>query len=55
MAAPSRKRIVVTGVGVVSPVGQGIDSFWRNITAGECGINQISAFDTEGYSCIIFC
>ena len=53
MTAPSRKRIVVTGIGVVSPVGQGIDSFWRSITAGECGINKISAFDTEGYSCTI--
>ena len=53
MTAQSRKRIVVTGIGVVSPVGQGIDSFWRSITAGECGINKISAFDTEGYSCTI--
>ena len=53
MTAQSRKRIVVTGIGVVSPVGQGVDSFWRSITAGECGINKISAFDTEGYSCTI--
>ena len=53
MATPYRKRIVVTGVGVVSPVGIGIGSFWDKIIAGECGINQISAFDTEGYSCTI--
>ena len=44
---------MVTGIGVVSPLGQGIDSFWQNITAGQCGIDQISAFDTEGYACTI--
>ena len=53
MATSYRKRIVVTGVGVVSPVGIGIGPFWDKIIAGECGINQISAFDTEGYSCTI--
>jgi len=48
-----RRRIVITGVGVVSPLGQGIDSFWQNITAGRCGIDQITAFDSEGYACTI--
>ena len=39
-----RQRVVVTGIGVVSPLGQGIDNFWQNITAGQCGIAPITAF-----------
>ena len=48
-----RQRVVVTGIGVVSPLGQGIDNFWQNITAGQCGIAPITAFDTEGFACTI--
>ena len=44
---------MVTGIGVVSPLGQGVDNFWQNITSGQCGIDSISAFDTEGYPCTI--
>ncbi|MEE2947056.1 MAG: beta-ketoacyl-ACP synthase II [Verrucomicrobiota bacterium] len=53
MPDPSRKRVVVTGIGVVSPIGQGIEPFWENITAGQCGIDPITAFDTQGFSCTI--
>ena len=48
-----RQRVVVTGIGVVSPLGQGIDNFWQNITEGQCGIAPITAFDTEGFACTI--
>jgi 3-oxoacyl-[acyl-carrier-protein] synthase II len=48
-----RQRVVVTGIGVVSPLGQGIDNFWQNITAGQCGIAPITAFDTKGFACTI--
>ena len=44
---------MVTGIGVVSPLGQGVDTFWQNITSGQCGIDSISAFGTEGYACTI--
>ena len=44
---------MVTGIGVVSPLGQGVDNFWENITSGQCGIDSISSFDTEGYACTI--
>ncbi|MED6315026.1 MAG: beta-ketoacyl synthase N-terminal-like domain-containing protein, partial [Verrucomicrobiota bacterium] len=53
MADTTQKRVVVTGIGVVSPLGQGIDCFWQNITAGRCGIDKITAFDTEGFACKI--
>jgi len=41
------RRVVVTGVGVVSPVGCGQDEFWRNLTAGRSGIGEISLFDAS--------
>jgi 3-oxoacyl-[acyl-carrier-protein] synthase II len=41
-------RVVVTGMGVVSPVGNTVDSFWTALAAGKCGIAPISYFDTTG-------
>ena len=43
------KRVVVTGLGVVSPVGNDVPSFWQSLTEGRCGIGPITAFDTTGY------
>ncbi len=47
------RRIVVTGLGVVTPLGNDIDSFWKNVVAGECGVGKITAFDAAAYSCQI--
>ena len=44
MACSSLPRVVVTGVGVVSPVGIGRESFWQNLIAGRSGIHTLSAF-----------
>lgn len=38
-------RVVVTGMGVISPVGNDLDTFWKNITNGVCGIDKIKRFD----------
>ena len=43
------KRVVITGAGVVSPVGSGAEAFFENLTRGVCGIGPITRFDTEGY------
>ena len=43
------RRIVVTGLGVVSPVGSTLDSFWAAIQAGENGIGPITYFDTSAF------
>lgn len=43
------KRVVITGLGVISPVGNQIDEFWQNLLAGKCGIGEITAFDTTDY------
>jgi len=53
MADPTRKRVVVTGLGVITPLGQGISTFWDNLLAGQCGIGPVTEYDTEGYACTI--
>ncbi len=47
------RRVVVTGLGVVTPLGHDIEEFWQNILAGQCGVDRITAFDTSGYDCQI--
>ncbi|MGM0471191.1 MAG: beta-ketoacyl-ACP synthase II [Bacillota bacterium] len=39
-------RVVITGMGVISPVGIGLDNYWSALTAGESGIDNITSFDT---------
>ena len=53
VADSTRKRVVITGLGVITPIGQGIGTFWGNLLAGQCGISTVTAFDTEGYACAI--
>ena len=42
-------RVVVTGLGVVSPLGNDVDTFWRRLVAGESGVGPITRFDTSDY------
>lgn len=39
------QRVVITGVGVISPVGNNINDFWKNLTEGNCGIDTIKGFE----------
>ena len=43
------RRVVITGLGVVSPVGSSVTKFWENLTAGKSGIGRITKFDPEGF------
>jgi 3-oxoacyl-[acyl-carrier-protein] synthase II len=43
------KRVVITGMGVVSPVGNTLDAFWNSLVAGKCGIDFITKFDTADF------
>jgi 3-oxoacyl-[acyl-carrier-protein] synthase II len=43
------RRVLVTGLGVVSPYGSGRRAFWHGLAAGRCAIGPISLFDTEGF------
>ncbi len=47
MAGSQLPRVVVTGVGVLSPVGIGADTFWRNLLAGRSGIDFLKSFSAE--------
>ena len=46
----SRRRVVVTGLGIVSPVGTGVPEAWKNILAGQSGITRITRFDPSPFS-----
>ena len=46
-----KKRVVVTGMGAITPVGDNVKTFWNSIKEGKCGIDFITAFDIEGYKC----
>ncbi len=49
----SKRRVVVTGLGVVSPVGIGVKTAWDNLIAGKSGITQITKFDASAFSSTI--
>ena len=50
MANNSDRRVVVTGLGVVTPLGNDLNSFWQNLIAGQCGIDKITAFDATAFA-----
>ena len=45
-----KKRVVITGLGVVSAVGTGIDEFWKSIISGQSGVSLIDTFDTSKHT-----
>ncbi|MDZ4102773.1 MAG: beta-ketoacyl-ACP synthase II [Hydrogenophaga sp.] len=49
----SRRRVVVTGLGCISPVGNTVDDAWANLLAGRSGIDLITRFDASNFACRI--
>jgi 3-oxoacyl-[acyl-carrier-protein] synthase II len=49
------RRVVVTGLGLVTPLGWGVETSWRRILAGESGAGRITAFDPTDYACQVAC
>ncbi|MDW5443692.1 beta-ketoacyl-ACP synthase II [Polaromonas sp. SM01] len=47
----SRRRVVVTGLGCISPVGNTVSESWANLLAGQSGIDLITQFDASSYAC----
>ena len=44
-------RVVITGLGAVSPLGLTVEEMWAGLSAGRCGIGRIKAFDPTGFPC----
>jgi len=49
------RRVMITGLGLVTPLGWGVDVSWRRLLEGRSGAGRISAFDPTGYGCEIAC
>lgn len=47
------RRVVVTGLGAVTPIGNNVDDFWASLKAGKIGFDHITKFDTTDYKCHI--
>ena len=45
----TERRVVITGIGIVSPLGNDADTLWKNIVAGKCGIQRITQFDASAF------
>jgi 3-oxoacyl-[acyl-carrier-protein] synthase II len=49
----TERRVVITGLGVLTPIGNDVETFWSNLKNGVSGIHTIDAFDTGAYDCKI--
>ncbi|MBP1648957.1 MAG: 3-oxoacyl-(acyl-carrier-protein) synthase 2 [Bacteroidetes bacterium] len=49
------RRVVVTGVGALTPIGLGVDEFWKNLVAGKSGAGPVTYFDASGYDTHFAC
>ncbi len=45
----TERRVAVTGLGVVTPVGNDVETFWKNLISGQCGIRKIESFDASPF------
>ena len=45
----TERRVVITGLGIVAPLGHQVDVFWNNLVAGQCGVDKIASFDASGF------
>lgn len=50
---PPSQRVVVTGLGAIASLGQDVDTFWKNLLAGQCGIDRVTQFDPKDMACQI--
>jgi 3-oxoacyl-[acyl-carrier-protein] synthase II len=48
-----KRRVVVTGLGLVTPVGCGVEPAWKNLLSGHSGARRINTFETDDLACKI--
>jgi len=46
-----RSAVVITGIGVITPIGSGPVEFWNNLLDGRCGVDDVRSFDTSAFNC----
>ncbi|MFH1001979.1 MAG: beta-ketoacyl synthase N-terminal-like domain-containing protein, partial [bacterium] len=44
-----KNRVVITGMGAITPIGNNVKTFWENVKKGKCGIDFIKSFDTSEF------
>ena len=49
LSQPIQERVVVTGIGAITPLGHTADSTWEGLVQGVCAIDEITLFDTTGF------
>src|SRR6201993_989684 len=49
----NNRRVVITGMGAITPLGNDVETFWSNLKSGVSGIHTIESFDTTAYDCHI--
>jgi 3-oxoacyl-[acyl-carrier-protein] synthase II len=49
MATTTERRVVITGLGLVTPLGNTVDVFWENLIAGKCGVDKITSWDASPF------
>ena len=49
----NRKRVVITGIGAITPLGSSVELFWNNLINGVSGVRKITQFDASGFPCRI--
>ena len=49
-----KRRVVITGMGAVTPIGNNVETFWKNVKEGKNGIGSITKFDTTDYNCLLY-
>src|SRR6059058_1872163 len=49
----TERKVVITGLGVVSPLGNDVEALWSGLISGKCGVAKITAFDVSQFDCRI--
>ena len=51
MNGRQRRRVVITGIGAVTPIGHGREGLWHGVRLGQSAVRRVSAFDVSAYRC----